>query len=224
MKDATERQPVVSDQMAAQKGLLRVMIAANEWFAYHYHELTVVSPCRLPASGPAILVCNHTSGVDPILLQAVCPRLVVWMMAKEYYQLRLLGFFFRWVGAIPVDRGGRDTSATRAAIRALQQGRVVGIFPEGKIELERELLPFQTGVALLACKTGAPVFPAYLDGEQRNREMLPSILRPSHAVVAFGEEVAFDRSDTSREGLERATAAIQASVQRLKERVDPTPH
>jgi len=65
------------------------------------------------------------------------------MMAREYYDLRSLTWLYKIVEAIPVDRSGRDLSATRAALRALNEGRVVGIFPEGKIETSQDLLPFR---------------------------------------------------------------------------------
>src|SRR4051812_16632942 len=56
----------------------------NRFFARVYHRLDVLTPCRLPEKGAAILICNHTSPLDPQLIQAVCPRLIRWMMAAEY--------------------------------------------------------------------------------------------------------------------------------------------
>ena len=182
----------------------------------------------MPESAPRragfipLLVCNHTSGLDPHLIQSPCRRLITWMMAKEYYDLWFLKPVFEQLGVIPVTRSGRDTSATRAAMRALKNGQLVGLFPEGRIENSRDFLPFQTGVALMAMKTGVPVYPAFLDGTQRNTSMLAALLRPQRARIIFGDEVKFDRSDTSREGLEAATAAIQGAVEALRDRMDQT--
>ena len=181
-----------------------------------YHRTHVLAPQRLPRNGPAILVCNHISGLDPLLIQSACPRLIVWMMASEYYEIKTMKWLFRAIDAIPVDRSGRDMAATRAALRALGEGRVLGIFPEGRIETSRDLLPFQSGVALLAIKTGVPVCPAYLDGTQRGMEMLPAILTPNEAVLTFGPPVEFDRNGTSRETLQAATDRIQQAVERLR--------
>jgi 1-acyl-sn-glycerol-3-phosphate acyltransferase len=197
------------------------MIAhANEFLTRLFHECVVVAPPQLPARGPAILVSNHTAGLDPLLLQSACERLIIWMMAAEYYHMPVLRPLFRALRMIPVQRSGRVMAAMRAALRELEQGRIVGIFPEGAIATDRRLLPFQTGVALLAFKSGAPVYPAYIDGTQRGRDMLPSLLRPCSAIVAFGPEVPLDRSDTTREGLERATGQIQAGVAALKDACD----
>ena len=196
---------------------VHVMQAINRAFTRVFHRLEVFAPCRLPKSGPAIIICNHTSGLDPHLIQACCKRLITWMMAKEYYDLRGINVLLRELGVIPVTRSGRDMAAMRAAMRALENGQLLGIFPEGKIETSRELLPFQTGVALMAMKTGVRVYPAYLDGSQRNREMIAAFFKPHRARIIFGDEVKFDRSDQGREGLEAATAAMQGAVEKLRD-------
>jgi 1-acyl-sn-glycerol-3-phosphate acyltransferase len=199
---------------------IRLLQALDVCIARVYHQTIVRTPQRLPRTGPAILICNHTSGLDPLLIQSVCPRLIVWMMAREYYEMKALNWVFLTIEAIPVDRGGRDMAATRAALRAIDQGRVLGVFPEGKIETTRALLPFQTGVALMAIKTGVPVFPAYLDGTQRNKPMLRAFLARNRATLTFGTAVQFDRSSTSKEALQDATDAFTAAVAALKAKSD----
>jgi 1-acyl-sn-glycerol-3-phosphate acyltransferase len=184
-----------------------------------YHHLTVLDPPCLPKAGPAILVCNHTSGLDPLLLQSCLNRLVIWLAAKEYYDVKSLAFVYRTIEAIPVERTGRDLAATRAALRTLQHGRILGIFPEGRIETSRELLPFQTGVALMAIKSGVAVYPAYLDGTQRGKEVGEAFVRPNHAVVSFGPPVQFNRAATRRDDLEAATEKIKDSINILATRV-----
>lgn len=186
------------------------------FFGRVYHQLGVQSRQRLPSNGPAILVSNHVSGLDPLLIQSVCPRLITWMMASEYYDVPAVGWVFKTVGAIPVQRSGRDLAATRAAMRALEEGAVLGIFPEGRLETSRELLPFQTGVALLAIKTGVPVYPVYLDGTQRGSGIAQAVIHPCRAAIAFGPAVDFDRSSGNREALASATAKIQQAVQQLR--------
>jgi 1-acyl-sn-glycerol-3-phosphate acyltransferase len=197
---------------------VRLLGATNLFIARVYHQVRLITPPCLPRQGPAILVCNHTSGLDPLLIQSMCSRLIIWMMAKEYYDLKPLTWVFRTIEAIPVDRGGRDLAATRAGLRALEHGRILGIFPEGRIETTRELLPFQTGVALIAIRTGVPVYPAYLDGTQRGKEMVEAFFRPTRATLNFGPPVEFDRSSTSRQNLEIATEKIKSSVLSLQRR------
>jgi len=191
-------------------------MVADVLFSRAYHRTDVLIPQRLPRKGPAILVCNHTSGLDPALIQSVCPRLIVWMMAREYYEMKAMKWMYELIEAIPVDRSGRDMAATRAALRALGNGHVLGIFPEGKIAPGREMLPFQSGVAMLAIKTRVPVYPVFLDGTQRGQEMTLAIMMPNEATLAFGPPVEFDRRDTSREVLDSATAKIRDAVEALK--------
>src|SRR4051812_49253295 len=192
------------------------MALADRLVARVWHRTVVLQKPKLPPTGSAILVCNHTSGLDPFLLQSVLDRVVIWLMAKEYYDIKGMTWFFRAIHAIPVDRDGRDMASVRAGLRKLKEGRILGIFPEGRIEDSRELLPFQTGVAMMAIRTGVPVYPAYLDGTQRNKSMLGAFLLPNRATLSFGPAVEFDRSDTSREGLEAATAQIRAAVEALQ--------
>lgn len=197
----------------------RIARACNRVFCRVYHRVRTSRPADLPRNGPAILVCNHISGLDPLLIQSTCNRLVIWMMAREYYDMRALTWLYKVVDAIPVDRSGRDLAATRAALRALHQGRIVGIFPEGRIATDDDLLPFQTGVAMIAIKTGVPVYPAYLDGTQRGREMIDAVIHPERAVIRFGPPVEFPRESTSKEALETATDRIRAAVYKLRDEV-----
>jgi 1-acyl-sn-glycerol-3-phosphate acyltransferase len=199
---------------------IRLLQAIDVCVARIYHQTIVRVPLRLPRHGPAILICNHTSGLDPLLIQAVCPRLIVWMMAMVYYEIKAMNWLFKAIEVIPVDRGGRDLAATRSALRALEAGRILGVFPEGKIETTRDLLPFQTGVALMAIKANVPVYPAYLDGTQRNKSMVAALLTRNRATLSFGPAVEFERSATSKEVLQEATERMTAAVAELKQRSD----
>jgi 1-acyl-sn-glycerol-3-phosphate acyltransferase len=194
-----------------------MLMALNHAYCRIYHDLRVISPPKLPRTGPAIIVCNHISGVDPLLIQSACPRLITWMMASEYYDIKPLRWVFTTVGAIPVDRSGRDMSATRAAMRALEAGQVLGVFPEGRIEESRGLLPFQTGVALLASRGGVPVYPAALEGTNRGRDMIDAFIKPCTALLKFGERIQFDRSSKRKQALEEATELLQARVEALRQ-------
>ena len=199
---------------------VRALHAANMLFSRVFNHVIVREACRLPRAGAAILVCNHTSGLDPLFIQAVTRRLVIWMTAKEYMEIKGLNIVFRAIMAIPVERSGRDMAAMRAALRTLHEGRILGVFPEGKIEKTTELLPFQPGVALMAIKAGVPVYPAYIDGTMRGKEMLAAFRCRNQASLRFGPVVEFDRSSTSRENLDDATAKITAAVAALKARQD----
>jgi 1-acyl-sn-glycerol-3-phosphate acyltransferase len=195
----------------------------NVCFARIFHRLEVCSPCQLPKTGPAILACNHISGLDPSLIQAACPRLIIWMMAREYYDQPALRWFFRMLNSIPVDRSGKDVSATRRALRALSEGHVLGIFPEGRIETDHSLLPFQIGVAMMAAKTNVGIYPTYLDGTQRGRNMLQACFTPQTAKIAFGPVVEVNPQHQHRPDLEAATKGLEEAIAGLRQRLCPQP-
>lgn len=195
---------------------MRLLWAGNRIFTHCYHRMELLSPCPLPRTGPAILTCNHISGLDPLLVQSTCPRPIVWMMAREFYEVKALQWVFRTIDAIPVGRGGRDMAAMRHALRALHGGRVLGIFPEGRIEPTRDLMAFQTGVALMALRAGVTVYPAYLEGTQRRHEMVPAFLSPQETTLTYGQPLHFGQGDPDRQRLEEATARIKAATESLR--------
>lgn len=166
--------------------MTRALRGLNRIYARAWHRVEVLSPCKIPSQGPAILICNHSAGLDPVILQATCPRLVTWMMAKEYYDLPGLGAMARRLGYIPVSRGGRDSASLKLALRALAAGKVLGIFPEGRIEPSQQLLPFHGGVAVMAERAQVPVYPAYIAGLMRNQSVGWSVLGRQDARIAYG--------------------------------------
>jgi 1-acyl-sn-glycerol-3-phosphate acyltransferase len=196
----------------------RILRAIAGLYTRAYHHTRVLAPCRLPVKGPAILVCNHTSSIDPILLQARSSRLIRWMMAGEYFEKQPMRWVFERVGVILVDRGNRDMASLRAAMRVLAAGYVLGVFPEGRIETTDELIPFQSGIGLLALKTRARVYPAYLDGTQRGLEMVEAFYQRSDITITFGDTVEMGDLKESKTAVLEATKRIQSAVEALKQR------
>lgn len=200
---------------------LRAISGFNYAYSRIYHRLQLMNACPLPAKGAALLVCNHTSSLDPCLLQSTTHRPILWMMAREYFDQPRLRWLFRMLHCIPVDRNGRDTAATRAAIGALQQGNIVGLFPEGGIEVGDEIQPFFAGTGLIAMRGKSLVYPAYLDGAQRQHSMVGSYLLPSDARVRFGLPI--DPRSIVGQGGKKAsvteiTESIRQSVIALREK------
>jgi len=144
--------------------------------------------------GGMIVVSNHTSGVDPLLIQAGCWFNIRWMMASD---MMIPELDWLWTGQniIPVARDGRDSNAAREAIRHVRSGGVVGIFPEGRIVTHGEIRPFHPGVGLIAAKTQAPVLLVWISGTPQTDSMPRSFATPSRARVVFAELVRFTTRD-----------------------------
>jgi 1-acyl-sn-glycerol-3-phosphate acyltransferase len=178
-------------------------------YARIYHRVEILSPCRLPRLGAGILICNHISGLDPVLIQAVCPRLIVWMMAAEYGRIAALRPIFAATRTIYVNRGGQDLAATRQALRVLRSGMILGIFPEGKIETDRNLLPFHPGAAMLAQRTGAPIYPVRIDGTSRGQEMPGVFIKRQEISLVFGASVRLSPDETMQLAEKKVRKAME---------------
>lgn len=157
---------------------------AMRLYARLVHRVRVIGAENIPSrAGPLIVIANHTSGVDPLLIQGACPFDVRWMMAANMRH-PAGEFLWRFGRIIFVEPGGRELAATREAIRHVQAGGAVGIFPEGGIERPaRVLLPFLGGVGLIIKKTGAPVLPFVIDGTPVAEPAWASLYRFSRARV-----------------------------------------
>ena len=115
-------------------------------YVYGYLTARFIWRAEVPNSFPdigsngAILVCNHRCPFDPMMMQLIAPRLVRWMVAREYCESPGLKWYFRLAKSIPVSRAGIDTASTRAAIRAAQSGDLVGLFPGRPAEHDRSVV------------------------------------------------------------------------------------
>ena len=188
----------------------------NAWYCRIFHCLRRKGSCQIPDAGPAIVVANHTSPIDPLLLQSTCPRLISFMMAREYYEVRAFSWLFIMIRAIPVNRSGMDTAAAKAALRALREGRVVGIFPEGRIA-RGENVKIRPGVAMMAARYKVPIVPAHISGTRKTNSLKAAFFIPSAAIVRYGEPMVLDElgEDPSREQLQESAERIMESIKAL---------
>src|SRR5437764_11304025 len=113
-------------------------------------------------SGGFLLLPNHISFVDAIVLQLACPRPIRYIIDQAFYRKPILHPFLRLVGCIPID-ARHSHSAIRAATEKIAQGEIVCLFPEGQLERAGTLLRLQRGYELIARNANVPVVPAWLD-------------------------------------------------------------
>jgi 1-acyl-sn-glycerol-3-phosphate acyltransferase len=188
-------------------------------FGRAFQRRTIVPghTCPIPLHGPAVIAANHTSGLDPIMIQSTCPRLITWVMTAEFYDLPSLNWFLKYVKMIRIDRTTRDTSAWKLALEALGRNQVVGVFPEGRIARTRDLLPFEDGVSTMASRGGSDIYPVYLDGLQRSTPMLDAYLTPQHPLVAWGRKVPIRTADDKRRKPREITAELKGRIDGLRQ-------
>ena len=139
------------------------------WVLVHtFYRIRLVHAERIPEEGAAVLVCNHVSYVDAIVIMAESPRPIRFVMDHHIFRSPFAGWVFRHAKAIPIAPSHEDpemlTRAYEACARALAEGDLVCIFPEGKLTRTGDLNPFRHGVTEIIRRTPAPVVPIALRG------------------------------------------------------------
>jgi 1-acyl-sn-glycerol-3-phosphate acyltransferase len=168
-------------------------------YARLVHRLTIrTEPGALSdLNGPLIVVCNHTAGVDPILVSSGCPRRVAWLMAEDM-RLARLDWFWRWQRVIFITRDKEGRKGLRDALGTLQSGGCIGIFPEGRLERpHNRLLPFNPGVGMLVKRTGARVLPVIIEGTPEVARAWDALWTASDASVRFMRPISYADSKLS---------------------------
>jgi len=155
---------------------------------------------RLPAEGPFILAANHHNYLDAVVLGVAVPRPIHFLvMPRVFHASPLHPPFHRRVGSIPVNLERPDPGAIKRTLRVLEDGGVVGIFPEGPFSREGRLVSGQPGVAMIALRSGVPVVPAAISGTYEalagRRFYIP---RSYPLAVRFGQPLHFHQTRRRR--------------------------
>jgi len=172
---------------------------------------------HVPAHGPVLLVANHSSFLDPPLVGGVAPRPLSFMAKAELFRVPLLGALIRRLNARPVRREGADAGALRTALRILQDGGVLLMFPEGTRGPEGTLREPKPGAAMLAVTSGAPVVPVFVQGSGRAWPRGRTLPRPAKVTVTFGPAHVFERRDANgrKTDYEAVSRRMMAEIGRL---------
>jgi acyl-[acyl-carrier-protein]-phospholipid O-acyltransferase/long-chain-fatty-acid--[acyl-carrier-protein] ligase len=122
---------------------------------------------QLPAHGGCLVVCNHLSYADGVILATSLPRPGRFLVYRQFVEMPVVGFFLRAAGVIPVAAEGSRRAllaSIDAAVEAAKAGEVVVIFPEGKLTRSGQTDVFRSGLERIAARAGVPIVPAYLQG------------------------------------------------------------
>ena len=170
---------------------------------------------QIPGDPPLILCCNHTSLWDPILLIVAQPRHIHFMAKAELFKFKPLAWLLeKQFGAFPVKRGTGDTGAIDAAKQLVDEGKIMGIFPEGTRSKTGEMLRPKSGAAVVVAQTGAHVLPVAITAGDKK-------LRPfKRSTVIFGKPLS--PAELKLDGPEKpdiryATRTIMATIAALME-------
>ena len=131
----------------------------DTWF-----DLKVYNPQHVPRTGGVVVVANHQSYLDPVLLAVKIPRPFSFLAKSELFENPYFGWLIRSLNAFPVRQGAGDVGAVKETINRLQEGHALIVYPEGTRSLDGEIAPMQAGVGLIVRRAGVPIVPAVIEG------------------------------------------------------------
>ena len=174
---------------------------------------------HIPSSGPALIVSNHQSILDPPLIGGAARRQIYFLAKAELFRIPLFGSLIRALHARPVRREGSDPRALRTAAQLLEEGKALLVFPEGTRSLDGRLGEAKPGVGMLAVTSGAPVVPAYVSGTLEALPKGATWPRRSQVSVSFGPALHFEaRTGADRKERYRVAAEdMMRGIAQLRE-------
>ena len=176
---------------------------------------------NVPGEGSCILASNHPSFIDPPLLGGAMRfrRRAVRFLARDTLFKGVLGWILRNVHVIPLDPGKGSVSSMRKAITIMQEGGVVGIFPEGTRSLDGKMHPAKGGIGFLMSKAQVPIVPVYIDGAYRAMPKDARWVRRHRIRLYFGKPIppeAFETRDLPRETYAAIGEQVMKEIARLR--------
>jgi 1-acyl-sn-glycerol-3-phosphate acyltransferase len=150
-------------------------------------DLKVYGVRNVPRDGGLLLVANHQSLLDPILVALpITHRMMSFMAKSQLFENRYFGGFIRALNAFPIRQGAGDVGAMKETIRRLKEGHMLNIFPEGSRTLDGEMGPIEPGAALVIRRAGVPVVPVVIDGTFEAWPKGRKMLRPTRVRMMYG--------------------------------------
>ncbi|WP_417377521.1 lysophospholipid acyltransferase family protein [Gimesia sp.] len=148
---------------------------------------------NLPAEGGGLLVSNHQSFLDPLLIGLPLSRPVSFMARDSLFRIPILGPFMRYEFVIPISRKAASSQSFRAAILNIESGNYVGIFPEGTRTTDGSVQRFKPGFLALLKRTEVAIYPIGIAGAFRALPRGAYFLRPRSVRVVFGEPISAEQ-------------------------------
>jgi 1-acyl-sn-glycerol-3-phosphate acyltransferase len=168
----------------------------------------------VPTQGPALVVSNHASYFDPPFLSCAMARPVAFMAKEELFNVPLLGSAIRLYGAYPVKRGSGDRGALRAALTALGDGWLVGVFLEGTRTEDGRIHQPKLGAAMIAAKAQVPIIPVSLAGVEQIFQPGSPWPHPVPLTIRIGQPI-LPPSRNKKPELEAVTQACQEQIHQM---------
>lgn len=184
-----------------------IWLVARAYFGVRYEGIH-----HVPLDGPLIITPNHVSYADPPLVTIPLRRPIYYMALRWLFEVPALGWLIRRFRAFPVEAETADTRATREAVRLLQAGAAVMIFPEGGRSTDGRLQPFKPGAFRLAASLGVPVLPVTIVGGHEAWPPHRLLPRPGRVMIVYHAPIAPAPGDDLRLAARDLESRVRAAV------------
>jgi 1-acyl-sn-glycerol-3-phosphate acyltransferase len=174
-------------------------------------NLKVLGRQHIPKHGGALIVSNHSSNVDPVVIAAFLQRPLNFVAKSELFENPFAGWILRRLNAFPLRQGKGDIGALRETIHRLKEGHMLNIFPEGSRSPDGKIQKFEKGVALIVRRAKVPVVPAVIVGSYDAWPMQRPMWRVAPIRVKFGPPLNLDGLKSDDE----IVAVIEREVHRM---------
>jgi 1-acyl-sn-glycerol-3-phosphate acyltransferase len=161
-------------------------------------ELKAFNTHYVPRRGGVLLVANHQSYLDPILLGVHLRRHMSYLAKSELFTNKYFAWLIRSLNAFPVKQGTGDVGAVRETIKRLREGHMLNIFPEGSRSLDGKIQPMLPGAALVVKKAGVPIVPVVIEGSFAAWPKGRKLFRPGPVSVMYGPPLDVSGLDASQ--------------------------
>jgi 1-acyl-sn-glycerol-3-phosphate acyltransferase len=177
-----------------------------------YFGLRLEGTQHIPGAGPLVIAPNHQTYADPVLVTIPIRRPIYYMAWSRLFDVWGLNWAIRRLRAFPVQLESRDPRATREAVRLLQAGEALMIFPEGERSLDGTIGRFKLGAFRLAVSLGAPVLPVTIAGGHASWPPGRALPRPARVTVTYHPLVYPDGGRDAREAALRLAERTRALI------------
>jgi len=186
-----------------------------------FFRLKIEGKKNIPTEGPIILVANHSSLLDPFIITCTTKRIIHWLVASWVFKIWPFPFLAKRIPFLKVEPGKANNKASiKEALNLLKQGRIIGIFPEGKLSKDEQLNPFLLGAAYLGIKSASLIVPLYIEGaNQFFHHPFKSLKFPKiRLIIGEGFYLKEVNKDNQEDHLKICTAYIRDKIAQLKDK------
>jgi 1-acyl-sn-glycerol-3-phosphate acyltransferase len=182
---------------------------------------------RLPRRGPVLIIANHQSFLDPVLVGLAGPRHLCYLARKTLFKSGFFGALIRSLNAVPIDQEGVSKEGLRTIVQLLEQGEAVVVFPEGTRTPNGELQPLKPGIQLLIRRTKAPVVPVGIAGAfhalpywKKVPKLAPLLMAATRSTLAVSVGDPLDTQRLAGLPREQLLAELLEELRQVQERAE----